>query len=50
MSVGESMAVVARLRERMEEEFGILHSVFELETGPGSRGDPSLPSDHRPAA
>ncbi len=34
MSVSESMAVVANLRELMERRFGILHSVFELETAP----------------
>lgn len=34
MSVRESMQVAADLRERMEAEFGILHSVFEIETGP----------------
>jgi cobalt-zinc-cadmium efflux system protein len=41
MSVRDSMEVVAQLRRRMAEQFGILHSVFELETevrnGGGSR-------------
>ena len=34
MSVRESMTVVAELKRTMEEEFGILHSVFEVEVGP----------------
>jgi len=34
MSLRESMAVVGELRTRMAQEFGILHSVFEVETGP----------------
>jgi cobalt-zinc-cadmium efflux system protein len=33
MSVREGMRVVAALRERMSREFGILHAVFEVETG-----------------
>lgn len=32
MSVRESMSVVAALRQLVEREFGILHSVFEVET------------------
>lgn len=36
MSVREVMGVVASLRTRMEKEFGILHSVFEVETPPSS--------------
>lgn len=43
MSVREGMEVVDRLRRRMADEFGILHSVFELETGP----DPAAPVDPR---
>ena len=35
MSVRECMAVVAKLRARMEKEFGILHAVFEIEATPG---------------
>jgi cobalt-zinc-cadmium efflux system protein len=31
MSLRDSMHVVARLRQRMETEFGILHSTFEVE-------------------
>jgi cobalt-zinc-cadmium efflux system protein len=31
-SVGDSMTVVRALRQKMEEEFGILHAVFELES------------------
>jgi cobalt-zinc-cadmium efflux system protein len=34
MTVRESMIVVTQLRKRMEEEFGILHSVFEVEATP----------------
>lgn len=34
MSVRDGMEVVEQLRNRMADEFGILHSVFELETGP----------------
>ncbi len=37
MSVRDGMDVVAELRDRMADEFGILHAVFELETGPGSQ-------------
>ena len=33
MSVRESMTVVALLKETMEKEFGIVHSVFEVEVG-----------------
>jgi cobalt-zinc-cadmium efflux system protein len=33
MSVRDGMDVVRTLREKMEEEFGILHAVFEVETG-----------------
>jgi len=33
MSVRDSMAVVADLRRTMEQRFGILHSVFEVEVG-----------------
>ncbi|MCI4369255.1 MAG: cation diffusion facilitator family transporter [Thermoplasmata archaeon] len=35
MSVREGMSVVAQLRTLMRDEFGILHSVFEVESGPG---------------
>jgi cobalt-zinc-cadmium efflux system protein len=35
MSVRDSMEVVAQLRDRMAEEYGILHAVFELEAPPG---------------
>ncbi len=35
MPVSESMAVVANLRKLMEQRFGILHSVFEVETTSG---------------
>ncbi len=37
MSMQEGMKVVQTLRRRMEDEFGILHSVFEVEalSGPG---------------
>jgi cobalt-zinc-cadmium efflux system protein len=36
MSLRDSMKVVARLRKRMEAEFGILHATFEVEAvGPG---------------
>lgn len=42
MSVREGMDVVAQLRRRMAEEFGILHSVFELETDPGTGPSPPL--------
>lgn len=41
MSVRDGMDVVAELRDRMADEFGILHAVFELETGPGSQPAPS---------
>ncbi len=41
MSVRDGMDVVAELRDRMADEFGILHAVFELETGPGSHPAPS---------
>ncbi len=41
MSVRDGMEVVAELRDRMADEFGILHAVFELETGPGSQPAPS---------
>lgn len=34
MSVRDSMSVVADLRRLMEERFGILHSVFEVEVAP----------------
>ncbi len=34
MSLREGMEVVSDLRRRMEREFGILHSVFEMELGP----------------
>jgi len=34
MSLRDSMQVVAELRARMAEEFGILHAVFEVEAGP----------------
>ncbi len=33
MSVRDGMEVVRTLREKMEDEFGILHAVFEVETG-----------------
>ena len=39
ISLRDSMKVVAELRARMAEEFGILHSVFEVETG-GPTGPP----------
>ena len=42
MSVRDGMNVVAQLRDRMADEFGILHAVFELESGPGAV-DPSPP-------
>jgi|HubBroStandDraft_1064217.scaffolds.fasta_scaffold01887_14 cobalt-zinc-cadmium efflux system protein len=35
MSVREGMAVVEELRNRMAEEFGILHATFEVEVRPG---------------
>jgi cobalt-zinc-cadmium efflux system protein len=35
MSVREGMAVVAALRRRMEEQFGILHATFEVEARAG---------------
>lgn len=38
MSVRDGMEVVAALRERMEREFGILHSVFQIEVV-----DPAVP-------
>ncbi len=34
MSVRDSMSVVASLRRAMEQRFGILHSVFEVEVAP----------------
>lgn len=34
MSVRDSMAIVARLKRTMEERFGILHAVFEVEVAP----------------
>ena len=34
MSVRDSMDIVTELRNRMADEFGILHAVFELEAGP----------------
>ncbi len=40
MSVRDGMNVVAQLRDRMADEFGILHAVFELESGPGATDDP----------
>ncbi len=36
MSVREGMTVVEALRERMAEEFGILHATFEVEVRPGA--------------
>jgi len=42
MSVRDGMEVVAELRRRMADEFGILHAVFELETDAG-RGRPEPP-------
>lgn len=44
MSVREGMDVAATLRGRMAEEFGILHSVFEVETGPAAPRSPSVRS------
>ena len=48
MSVREGMEVASTLRARMAEEFGILHSVFEVEAGPSAtrsvRPAPSTPS------
>jgi cobalt-zinc-cadmium efflux system protein len=41
MSVREGMEVASTLRTRMAEEFGILHSVFEVETGPALPRAPS---------
>jgi cobalt-zinc-cadmium efflux system protein len=38
MPLSEWTTVVSKLRERMEQEFGILHSVFEVETLPTPRG------------
>ncbi len=35
MSLHQSVAVVERLRGRMEREFGIVHSTFEVEAPPG---------------
>jgi len=43
MSVRDGMEVVAQLRRRMADEFGILHSVFELEVG-GSAGTVDRPA------
>lgn len=37
ISLRDSMRVVAELRARMAGEFGILHAVFEVETGPPGR-------------
>jgi cobalt-zinc-cadmium efflux system protein len=37
MSLADSMAVVAELRDRMEEEFGIVHSTFQVEATPTPR-------------
>ena len=36
MSVRDSMSVVAQLRRGMEERFGIVHAVFEVEVGPSN--------------
>lgn len=36
MSVRDSMSVVAKLRGTMEDRFGIVHAVFEVEAGPRS--------------
>jgi cobalt-zinc-cadmium efflux system protein len=44
MSVREGMDVASTLRTRMAEEFGILHSVFEVEAGPA----PPATSSARP--
>jgi cobalt-zinc-cadmium efflux system protein len=46
MSVREGMDVASALRTRMAEEFGILHSVFEVEAGPSpsETGSPRPPS------
>ena len=33
MSVRDSMSIIAQLRRSMEERFGIVHSVFEVEVG-----------------
>ncbi|MGI0130367.1 MAG: cation diffusion facilitator family transporter [Thermoplasmata archaeon] len=47
MSLKEGMTIIHRLRERMEREFGIVHSTFEIETrerdpsDPPATGDPS---------
>jgi cobalt-zinc-cadmium efflux system protein len=38
ISVRESMEVVSSLRRKMEQEFGIVHAVFEVEVGEPSAG------------
>jgi len=49
MPVSDTARVTAELRRKVETEFGILHSVFELESGPigpvphGDRESPAFP-------
>jgi cobalt-zinc-cadmium efflux system protein len=40
MTVREGMEVVARMRREVEDDFGILHSTFEVEVQPQSEGLP----------
>ncbi len=49
MSVHEVMGVVGELRARMEREFGILHSTFEVETPPRDRGTGPTAPDLTPS-
>jgi cobalt-zinc-cadmium efflux system protein len=44
MSVREVMDVVAELRARMRDEFGILHSTFEVETPRGGSRSSARPA------
>lgn len=45
MGVRDRTEVIARLRDRMSEELGILHSVFELKSRSGTTGGLSLPRE-----
>lgn len=49
MPLSEAMGVVQTLRDRMVEEFGILHAVFELETSAPTRSGPERGVLGRPA-
>jgi cobalt-zinc-cadmium efflux system protein len=38
VTLGEATEVIACLRQRMETEFGIVHSTFEIEASPSISG------------